>query len=370
MLNEVSKLLLYSDLGGDSILENLAAAIAAKDSGADDRDTTIRKIYTEIKRLLDLSTSYGFDTNLWQNYLTFLLITNENSFSLTSERKGVSDGGSVNVFAKHDFRIFKNLFFFPIETVVITLFLKVLIPVTTRAKLTYGGSTGLDFTKKQIVALANAPLETGIGNIAELGAAVSDLADCAAGNIVMSGMIVRELTASSTVTMEVERLAAKVGVSQISTAFELDQHKQMTFDIKAIYLINVAGEKAYLDQNEPSKWYNLGRHEAGNTLGFLRDDVASGVVAAGSSYTKEHYFYCYPNLTDTKTRLVVEAMVGGYTYYYPVTLDAVDANTSYDYNLTITRLGSDSPDVPVEEGTVTFTVTVKDWVQQNVNETI
>ncbi|MBQ9133667.1 MAG: ATP-binding protein [Clostridia bacterium] len=118
MLNEVSKLLLYSDLGGDSILENLAAAIAAKDSSTDDRDTTIRKIYTEIKRLLDLSTSYGFDTNLWQNYLTFLLITNENSFSLTSERKGVSDGGSVNVFAKHDFRIFKNLFhydFAPLE---------------------------------------------------------------------------------------------------------------------------------------------------------------------------------------------------------------------------------------------------------------
>ena len=218
----------------------------------------------------------------------------------------------------------------------------------TGATLTLTCTSG----EKQIVALANAPLETGIGNIAELGAAVSDLADCAAGNIVMSGMIVRELTASSTVTMQVERLAAKVGVSQISTAFELDQHKQMTFDIKAIYLINVAGEKAYLDQNEPSKWYNLGKHEAGNT------------------YTKEHYFYCYPNLTDTKTRLVVEAMVGGYTYYYPVTLDAVDPNTSYDYNLTITRLGSDSPDVPVEEGTVTFTVTVKDWVQQNVNETI
>ena len=110
MLNEVSKLLLYSDLGGDSILENLAAAIAAWESGTDDRDTTIRKIYTEIKRLLDLSTSYGFDTNLWQNYLTFLLITNENSFSLTSERKGVSDGGSVNILAKQDFRIFKNLF--------------------------------------------------------------------------------------------------------------------------------------------------------------------------------------------------------------------------------------------------------------------
>lgn len=118
MLNEVSKLLIYSDLGGDSILDNLAAAIAARESGKDDRDTSIRKIYVEIKRLLDLATSYGFDTNLWQNYLAFLLITNENSFSLTCERKGASDGGSVNLLAKQDFRIFKALFhydFAPIE---------------------------------------------------------------------------------------------------------------------------------------------------------------------------------------------------------------------------------------------------------------
>ena len=50
-------------------------------------------------------------------------------------------------------RIFKNLFFFPIESVVITLFLKVLVPITSRAKLTHSGKTGLDFTKRQIVAL-------------------------------------------------------------------------------------------------------------------------------------------------------------------------------------------------------------------------
>ena len=49
-------------------------------------------------------------------------------------------------------RIFKNLFFFPIESVVITLFLKVLIPVTTRAKLTYGKGD-MNFNAKQIVAL-------------------------------------------------------------------------------------------------------------------------------------------------------------------------------------------------------------------------
>ena len=50
-------------------------------------------------------------------------------------------------------RIFKNLFFFPIETVVITLFLKVLVPITQRAKLTYDNSSNLNFTKKQIAVL-------------------------------------------------------------------------------------------------------------------------------------------------------------------------------------------------------------------------
>ena len=60
-------------------------------------------------------------------------------------------------------RIFKNLFFFPIESVVITLFLKVLVPITSRAKLTHGGSTGLEFTKKQIAALL-ALVVVGIGS--------------------------------------------------------------------------------------------------------------------------------------------------------------------------------------------------------------
>ena len=60
-------------------------------------------------------------------------------------------------------RLFKNLFFFPIESVVITLFLKVLIPITSRAKLTYGGKTGMDFTAKQIIALV-VLMAVGIGS--------------------------------------------------------------------------------------------------------------------------------------------------------------------------------------------------------------
>ncbi len=50
-------------------------------------------------------------------------------------------------------RIFKNLFFFPIESVVITLFLKVLTPVTARVGLTPKNTGGFRFTGRQIVTL-------------------------------------------------------------------------------------------------------------------------------------------------------------------------------------------------------------------------
>lgn len=114
----VSKLLIYSNLGEDSILTNLSGIFKSWEKGVDEKEEIIARIYKEIKRILDISTAYGFDTNLWHNYLTFLLISNENSFSLTCERTGASEDGTVNYLAKQDFRNFKALFDFdfgPIE---------------------------------------------------------------------------------------------------------------------------------------------------------------------------------------------------------------------------------------------------------------
>ena len=117
MYREVSKLILYRDLGEDSILLNLADIFKRFDSCHYRADELITDIYKEMKALLDLATTYGFDKNLWHNYLTFYLITNENPFSLTCEKVGANDG-SVNEFAKNDFKVFMNLFnydFRPIE---------------------------------------------------------------------------------------------------------------------------------------------------------------------------------------------------------------------------------------------------------------
>ena len=84
----VSRLLLYGDLGEEAILSKLAALFQAWKGSSMPRQTLVRGIYHQVKGLLDLATEYGFDENLWQNYLTFLLMTNENSFSLITERVG------------------------------------------------------------------------------------------------------------------------------------------------------------------------------------------------------------------------------------------------------------------------------------------
>ena len=50
-------------------------------------------------------------------------------------------------------RIFKNLAMFPIEAVVLTLFLRFLLPICRRAKLVYCGDADMKFDKKQIITL-------------------------------------------------------------------------------------------------------------------------------------------------------------------------------------------------------------------------
>ncbi len=104
-----SSLLLYSDLGENSILQNLAGVLRDWQEHEQSRNNLRRRTFVQVKRLLDLATRFGFDENLWANYLTFLLMTNENSFSLTCERVGAREG-SVNRFALQDLAIFYQLF--------------------------------------------------------------------------------------------------------------------------------------------------------------------------------------------------------------------------------------------------------------------
>ncbi len=120
MYKQIPGLVLYRDLGEDSILYKLADIFRDKDYRLASDEELVSRIYQQIKRLLDVATSYGFNRNLWQDYLAFLLITNENSFTLTCEKVGAGDG-TVNKFAKNDYAIFMKLFHFDFSKIEMEL---------------------------------------------------------------------------------------------------------------------------------------------------------------------------------------------------------------------------------------------------------
>ena len=109
MYKQLSQLLMYGDLDQDGILYQLGEIFHRYDKGDYDRMELVRDINIQIKHLLKVATDYGFDDNLWHNYLTFFLMMSENPFSMTCEKVGASEG-TVNLLVENDFRIFKSLF--------------------------------------------------------------------------------------------------------------------------------------------------------------------------------------------------------------------------------------------------------------------
>ncbi len=117
MYNCLSRLVIYRNIDKNSILFQLAEIIRDWHNETIEKEETISRIYEQINRLLEVATKYGFNGNLWQNYLAYLIAMTETPFGLVCEQRGAIDG-SVNYFAKSDFAIFHQLFhydFFTLE---------------------------------------------------------------------------------------------------------------------------------------------------------------------------------------------------------------------------------------------------------------
>ncbi len=107
----IAKLILFTDSNQKNLLKQMGQLYERFYKDEDSKEELIAESYRQIKTLLEIATDFGFDRNLWHHYLTFLLITNENPFSLTCEKVGKKEG-SVNYFAQNDCKIFKDLFDF------------------------------------------------------------------------------------------------------------------------------------------------------------------------------------------------------------------------------------------------------------------
>ena len=113
-MTRVKECVLYRGFEHGEILDKMTALMDACEKSAVNAKEMEEDFYECVNGLIETAGSYGFAGNLWHNYLTLLLVNNENAFSTASEIRGHIDG-SINELALHDFAIFKELYDFDLN---------------------------------------------------------------------------------------------------------------------------------------------------------------------------------------------------------------------------------------------------------------
>ena len=106
---DIKELVLYRSMEYAKLFEDIACLMGygSKEAEPDPYDCA--------GRLVDLAVKYGFEGNLWHCFLALCLADNENAYTTTCEIRGEA-GGTLDALAREDYRIFKALFEFPLET--------------------------------------------------------------------------------------------------------------------------------------------------------------------------------------------------------------------------------------------------------------
>lgn len=226
---------------------------------------------------------------------------------------------------------------------------------------------------KTVVVVVNGPSLGHVMDFQTLQNMTMKLSDNSPNSFVFTGSTTIHLSTKETtaVTVQVFRKVAKVVLSELNVVFDVPQFSSQTFKVSSVYLINVSAEMPYLSTTDPTLWYNKLGYNQEDDNSLIYDDMGGQIITPDAPYTTQNTFYCFANNTKNdsfdltwsprRTRLVVEAMLGDKTYYYPVTLPALEANKIYQAKLTITRPGAETPDSVVDKFNKSFDIVAREW---------
>lgn len=108
-MDKIGELIVYKNFEYGKIFSDLSWIMENYDNEYYNKSDIRALLYDVINELIELAEQYGFEGNIWHNYLAFLLANNENAYSTACEIVGEVEG-SINNVALHDFRLFRNLF--------------------------------------------------------------------------------------------------------------------------------------------------------------------------------------------------------------------------------------------------------------------
>lgn len=99
--------IIYKNFFKENILQEVIECINNKNSLS----------FKTIGKLIDIASTYGFDGNIWQSYLTLGLILNENTLSLNDENNSQHNTSTFEI-AQNEMELFYTLFNFNLSQII------------------------------------------------------------------------------------------------------------------------------------------------------------------------------------------------------------------------------------------------------------
>lgn len=176
--------------------------------------------------------------------------------------------------------------------------------------------------------------------------------------------------ASCTYLLNLQTMLSHIRLVSVSCDFSGRPYHDPAFECSRIYLTNAATEYKPLGSGggHPVSWINAGSLDSVATQGLPHPELilrpGLGRVVLERQFP-QLLFACYANPAGhgdiPRTRLVLEGTVDGILCYYPIEIESLEPAKEYQLSLTLRRMGSPDPDIPVRSDAVLVETQTVPW---------
>jgi hypothetical protein len=176
--------------------------------------------------------------------------------------------------------------------------------------------------------------------------------------------------ASRTYPLNLQPMLSQIRLVSVSCDFSARPYRDPSFHCTKIYLTNVATEYKPLGPGggHPVSWINAGCLDSVATRALPHPELllrpGLGRVVLERQFPNL-LFSCYANPEGQgdipRTRLVLEGTVDGILCYYPIEIASLEPAREYQISLTLKRMGSSDPDIPVRSDAVLVETQTVPW---------
>lgn len=240
--------------------------------------------------------------------------------------------------------------------------------------------------RKIVAAVINSGKEksdwAGINSLDALLKTVVELGDEDPAYPVMCGMTEVNMGEENECVLAVSPMISEIYIRSIRCDFSGTSYPNEKLKLVRIYLTNVNGRARLFDKSGfmPEQIINGGRLSEADMSAMLHPEMllkeTDMNIGYGTAYP-EIRLCCFPNDCREEspgspfTRLVIEGKVRGMTYYYPIEINreeisasgdaGIGRNRRYVYDITLTRVGTISPEMLAKPTSVSLQCAILPW---------